>query len=67
MINDICKSEVKEFLKQFPRPSVITASTIKKGFVVCIGPVNTICGPELMCGYDDSDELHRLISCLDRR
>lgn len=43
------KEEIKGFMLKYPNLSITTATTIREGFVSCIGPVKTICGPELMC------------------
>ena len=43
------EDEVKEFLLKFPAPLVVTATTIRAGFVSCIKPIPTICGAELHC------------------
>jgi hypothetical protein len=43
------KAKIISFLSDNKSPSIKTATTMKDGCVVCISPVPTICGAELMC------------------
>ena len=61
MINEECKKEVEEFLKEHPRPSIRTATTMYDGFVSCIKPVKTICGAELMCSPKTKAALTKML------
>ena len=49
--------ELKEFLIDHPSPAVKTFSTLKKGAVVLIKPILTICGAEVLCAYDMEDKV----------
>ena len=60
----INEGEVRQFLLKHPKVRVVVASTIKNGFVSCIGPVPTICGPELMCSQNTKGDLMRVINCV---
>lgn len=62
MINEQCKKEIKEFLSEYPQPSIVTASTMYDGFVSCIKPINTICGAELICSPKTKSSLLKLIA-----
>lgn len=57
----INEQEVKEFLVKNPDPRLVTASTIKDGYVSCIGIVPTICGAELICSPNTLPSLRKLI------
>jgi hypothetical protein len=61
MINPDCLKEATTFLKEFPQPSIRTASSMRKGFVSCIKPIKTICGAELMCHPDMTSAVRALI------
>ena len=54
--------ELKEFLKKHPSPTVKTATTIKSGSYVCIGPVRTLFGAEVMCSSDMYDKVMSYIA-----
>jgi hypothetical protein len=45
----INEDEVRQFLEVFPSPTVYTATSIREGYGVCIKPVPTICGAEIIC------------------
>ena len=53
--------EVKEFIAKHVNPYIVTTTTIKDGFVSCIGPIHTICGPELHVNRNTRPELDALI------
>lgn len=61
MIREQCEQEVKGFLKHYPTPTIRTATTMYKGYVVCIAPIKGICGAELMCNPATRDSLVELI------
>ena len=44
------EKQVREFLSEYPNPMIKVSTTIKDGYISCIRPVPTICGPELYCG-----------------
>lgn len=52
--------EVEAFLREHNRPLIVTASTIKNGYVSCIRPVPTICGPELHVNESTRQELEQI-------
>lgn len=60
MIKNI--EEVKEFLSKYNRPSIKTITTIKDGFVSCIGPVPGLFCPELHVSETTRPELNKLLS-----
>jgi hypothetical protein len=53
--------EVLEHLEKHGNSPVTIASTIKDGYVSCIGPVKTICGPEFMCSSKTSYALEDFV------
>ena len=61
MINQDCRIKVIDFLKDYPSPTIRTATTMYKGSVVCIKPIKYVCDSELMCHPDTSESLVRLI------
>jgi len=61
-MNEDTVNKVKEFLKEYPSPSVVIATTIRDGCVTCISPIHTICGAELICSEKTRDRLDDLIN-----
>lgn len=61
MIRQQCETEVKDFLKHYPAPTIRTATTMYNGYVVCIAPIKGICDAELMCSPATRDPLVELI------
>ncbi len=49
------------FLEQHDNPKVSTASTIVNGGIVCIKPIPTICGAEVLCNRDVYDDVMNAI------
>ena len=56
------EAEVKGFLQKHPKVKIVTATTIYSGFVSCIGPVPTICGPELICNPGTLTDLMKIVN-----
>ena len=61
------ENEVIAFVEGNQAAAIRGCSTMYKGSVCCIGPIKTICGPELMCHYDTIPDLKRLINSLTHR
>lgn len=61
MIYEADKIKVKEFLAEHPNPSIRLATTMYDGYVVCIKPMRTICGAELMCSPKTKPSLMKLL------
>jgi hypothetical protein len=55
------KDEVLDHLKNYGDSPIIMASTIKDGYVSCVGPVKTICGPEFYCNANTISSLNNMI------
>lgn len=65
MINNL--DEVKKFLCEHKNPSIKTATTIYDGFVICIQPIPTICGAELITSPNTINELNDLVKASAQR
>lgn len=53
--------ELLEFLEKYPNPRLIFSSTLREGYVSCIGPVPTICGPEVHFSKSAESELKEIL------
>jgi hypothetical protein len=53
--------ELLAFLELHKNPTVRTASTIKSGCIVCISPIPTICGAEVLCNSNVYNDVVRAI------
>ena len=58
--------KIKELLLLHPNTTIVTASTIRSGYAVCIKPIPTISGAEIMCNPDTGQEVRDIINQGDR-
>lgn len=62
MINEQARKDIAKFLLDYPNPAIVTATSMKDGFVQCLNGVPTIFGPTMMCNPGSVDELSKLIN-----
>ena len=53
--------EVTKHIRKHGHAKVVVSTTLNPGFVSTIGPVPTICGPEIHCRPEDQTAVRQLI------
>lgn len=55
------EKELREFLKEHPKPKLEASSSIIEGKVSCIRPVPTLFGAEIYYNPRDADKVRKLV------